>query len=737
MCQNGVRIKETTVKISNAIVGVSLSVMACGASALSLGNSRGGVVLGAPVDLTFDVTPDPGSDVASSCISAKLVSGSTPIADSKVQVTPVTGAGTPRVRVRAFISADEPVLTATLTGGCAGQITRQYTFLAELPEAASAAAAASGSRPVDLGRLSPAAQPGSAGEGTGTSRAAVAAAADAAPPAASATARSAPAATTPAIPRRARPAAGEAAPPAASRANAPRSRAAAPAAAEPARPRLVMEPLELWLESPLVLRSSQELPAPAATASDAQRAEAAALWRALNTPPEEVQKAAGRITQLEADAAGQRTQANAERAAAADLRQRLDTAESQSYSSTVVYALVALLLAAIALAFWIWSRSRRAVNDAWTHSVQANSGPPGGVILDGVDGAESLHTNPLPADHWEAPAPQRAAPVVVAATAPVAAPLAREPLTPIAATPKPAFAPSSAAGVAAAAVAAVGRPAAPRHGVEAHPEALFDVQQQAEFFVSVGEHDQAIGVLQTYIAAHGSTSPSAYLELLRLYHTLSRAEPFNQLSSRFQALFNARVPEFSAFHRPGRTLLEYTETLAHIESIWSTPEVDGLIESCVFRGEGGACADPFDLAAFDDLLLLLAIAQTTPPQSRGAPPPRERTTPQAPAAEPVAAAAAAAPLDAIDMLPDVSFDSMVGGLSLEPRRPPPPVRGLVVDSFDLDLDLSEPPPITTSDLPPLPVTQPPAPGQPVGFGSTSDRFEVRLELEEWEKRKPE
>lgn len=735
MCQNGVQIKETTVKISNAIVGVCLSAMACSASALSLGSSRGAVILGAPVDLTFEVTPDPGSDVASSCISAKLVSGSTPVADSKVQVTPVTGAGTPRVRVRAFISADEPVLTATLTGGCAGQITRQYTFLAELPEAASAAAAA-GSRPVDLGRLSPAARPGLAGEGAGTSRAAVAAGADAPSSGAGATPRPAPA-PAPAIPRRPRPPAAEATPPAASRAAAPRTRVAAPVAAEPARPRLVMEPLELWLESPLVLRSSQALPAPAATASDAQRAEAAALWRALNTPPEEVQKAAGRITQLEADAAGQRAQAGAERAAAADLRQRLETVESQSFSSTIVYALVALLLAALALAFWIWSRSRRAVNDAWTQSVQANSRPPDGVILDGAQGAESLHTNPLPADHWEAPAPQRAAPV--AAPAPLAAPVSREPVVPATPAPlaTPSFSPSSAAGVAAAAVAAVGRPAPPRQGAEVHPEALFDVQQQAEFFVSVGEHDQAIGVLQSYIEAHGNTSPSAYLELLRLYHTLSRAEAFNQLSSRFQALFNARVPEFSAFHRAGRTLLEYTETLAHIESIWSTAEVDGLIESCVFRTEGGACADPFDLAAFDDLLLLLAIAQTTPAQSRGAPPPRERTTPQAQAVVPVAVAAAAKPFDAVDMLPDVSFDSMVGDLSLAPRRPQPPARGLVVNSFDLDLDLSEPPPITTSDLPPLPVTPPPAPGQPVGFGSASDRFEVRLELEEWDKRKPE
>lgn len=507
-----------------------------------------------------------------------------------------------------------------------------------------------------------------------------------------------------------------------------------------------MEPLELWLESPLVLRNSQELPAPAATASDARRAEAAALWRALNTPPEEVQKAAGRMTQLEADAAGQRAQAGAERAAAADLRQRLEAVESQSFSSTVVYALVALLLAALALALWIWGRSRRAVNDAWNHSVQVSGGAQEGVILEGTQGAESLHTRPQPADQWDAPARQGDPSDSGPATTPADRPVANAASHPAALPVNPQVGMSAAA---ATAVAAVGRPAATRAGIDARPEALFDVQQQAEFFVSVGEHDQAIGVLQSYIAAHGSTSPSAYLELLRLFHTLSRADAFNQLSGRFQQLFNARVPAFSAFHRPGGTLLDYSETLAQIESIWSTPEVEALIEQCVFRGEGSASAEPFDLAAFDDLLLLLAIAQTTPPQSRGAPPPRERTTPQAvrptPAVPAAAVASAAAPafgfaeaMKEIDMLPDVSFDSMVGGLALEPRPAKPPTRGLVVDSLDLDLDLSEPPPpITTSDLPPLPVTPPPAHGDPVGFGSASDRFEVRLELEEWEKRKPE
>jgi len=47
----------------------------------------------------------------------------------------------------------------------------------------------------------------------------------------------------------------------------------------------------------------------------------------------------------------------------------------------------------------------------------------------------------------------------------------------------------------------------------------------------------------------------------------------------------------------------------------------------------------------------------------------------------------------------------------------------------LDIDLSDPPHLTLSDLPPMPVTAPPQPGQAVGFGMDNDLVELRLELE--------
>ena len=82
MCKNpSDRKTELIVKIRNTIFGPGLWALAAGASALSLGNGSGTVVLGSPVDLSFELQPDPGTDVASSCVTAKLVAGDNAISD--------------------------------------------------------------------------------------------------------------------------------------------------------------------------------------------------------------------------------------------------------------------------------------------------------------------------------------------------------------------------------------------------------------------------------------------------------------------------------------------------------------------------------------------------------------------------------------------------------------------------------------------------------------------------------
>ena len=88
------------------MLAARVGAVACGAGSSS--GCSGAVVLGAPVDLSFELQPDPGTDVASSCVAAKLVAGDTEIGDSKVRVVPLPEVrGRPSgVRVLASIALD-------------------------------------------------------------------------------------------------------------------------------------------------------------------------------------------------------------------------------------------------------------------------------------------------------------------------------------------------------------------------------------------------------------------------------------------------------------------------------------------------------------------------------------------------------------------------------------------------------------------------------------------------------
>lgn len=727
------------VNFRNALITLCLGSAACGAAALSLGNARGVVVLGRPIDLAFDVHLEPGKALEDACITADMVSGATPVSSGRVRVTPLpTLPGRPAaVRVQSTFLADEPMLAVTLHVGCTGKIARSYTFLSELPDTMAAS-----SRPVAIpvadavvGAMaapSAPAAPASAPAARRPAQAVPVVPGDAAPVPRQRPVRASQApeaASGPAKAQRSRPAAAS---------KASRSANAVPTAEAPPS-RLVIEPLEGWPDdSGTPLRMTPELSLPSASTTDQQRAQALAAWRALNMRPEDLLKEGARTAELNTELALVRAQVDKDRAATQQLLQRLEKEKSERYSGTIVYMLLALLVGVVAWAAWMATRLRAA-------SLQAQEAWAGAV-------AQQASSSPAPEDHWLHSAPQDSTPDFLPTPAP--APAALEPLPE---PPAPKEAPVPLASPVRAEPVAPPRAAqqpAQQPNLLINPEELFDLQQQAEFFVSVGEHDQAIGVLKLYIANNKATAPAAYLELLRLYRSLSRVEDFNLLRAQFHEHFNAQVPQFAAFNQPGRSLLAYPSILAQVEALWSDESVLSLLGSLLFRG-ADAVEERFDLAAYDDLLLLNAIARTTPPSARGAPPPRQRTTPlvveeDAPAAPPVAGPPPGAVVDLLSSsgLPDggdslLDYDpdwllELPKGPAPTPApvpqaaapRVPPAAPGLGVP---LDFDLSAPftddpvplPPITQSDLPPMPVTKAPEPGQVVGFGAHSDRFEAR------------
>lgn len=141
-----------------------------------------------------------------------------------------------------------------------------------------------------------------------------------------------------------------------------------------------------------------------------------------------------------------------------------------------------------------------------------------------------------------------------------------------------------------------------------NPEEFFDVQQHADFFVSLGQYDQAIEVLKKHIEEYAEMSPLAFLELFKIYHTLGRQSEYNNLRESFQRMFNARIPNFAAFADEGLGLDDYPATLLSIETAWGDPRVLDTLEANVYRHPEDT-GRPFDLAAFRDLLLLHAVAR--------------------------------------------------------------------------------------------------------------------------------
>ncbi len=731
---------------------MGLSACALGASALSLGPSRGTVVLGAPVDLTIEVQPDPGMDLASSCLAVQLVAGDVPVSAAQVRITPWPDmpGRRPAIRVQSSDIVREPVLTATVTAGCSGAVSRTYTYLTELP-----GSVAPGAAPLDVTRLS---SPVRATPQRAVQPAPVASAAAEATVASTASSgrtlagAEAPVPAPPPAPK----------PPRKATAKPPTSAAAA-AQAQPttSAPRLVMEPLDL--EGVAGLRISTELAQSPTPEDSPQRAQAAALWKALNAEPGQEDP---RVHTLQAQLTQAQAQAGQERAQVVQLQAQLNEAQSEGVPSWWLYALGLALAGTSALAgglAWRLRQARSHAADAW-HEAAAMQ-----PAATDMAKRQELGLAPDSRDAWADS--EMAAAETVQAAAPVPATPAAPPQAPEAPSAPPAKQPEPAS-------AAPNTSSVPLAGM-VNPEDLFDIVQQAEFYVSIGEHDLAIGELRQHIAERGSSSPFSYLELLRLYHQLGRIEAFDLLRSQFMEHFNAEVPEFSHFAQQGAGLEIYTDALADIEAQWTSNSVLELLESFLFLHPDRASPAPrFDLAAYDDLLLLLAIAQTTPASARGEPAPRKRTTPLMPptfqsaspegtgqATAAVAAASAALAMPAIDLAPQEPQEAAAAGALAQEWVPPPSPTvqaelaaaqaGLAFDLGDFDwspahapapsapapanddaltalleMDFSGPIPLIDTDLPPVAVTPPPAPGQAVGFSSSDEKFELRFELQE-------
>ncbi|HWH82664.1 MAG TPA: hypothetical protein VNU71_10565, partial [Burkholderiaceae bacterium] len=280
-----------------------------------------------------------------------------------------------------------------------------------------------------------------------------------------------------------------------------------------------------------------------------------------------------RVQQLEEGLAALQKKSRATEAALATLQARVNDAESARYTSPLVLVLAALCALLALLAGLLWWRQRRlgAAGQWWT-GPPSEPAPSSAALLDPTPMAPPLVVPPLPAEP--------ALPIAIA-----------DPFTP-------------------STFVEEDEPRASDAGPTAHAltvEELIDLEQQAEFFIVLGQDEAAIDLLMSHVRGDAGSSPLPYLQLLDIHRRRGDEAAYRRIRDRFSQRFNANSPAWSADPLAGRTLVAYPETIVDLQQHWFAPgRVMQMLESALFRRD---LSDPtFDLPAYRELLFLYTIA---------------------------------------------------------------------------------------------------------------------------------
>ena len=567
-------------KIFFAISGLLLLTASSG-MAMSLGRLNGAMLIGRPLDMSVQAVLDAQEDASSACLEADVFYGDSKLDKSRVRVTLEKSASTSQqalVRIRSAVLVDEPVVTLFLRVGCQQKTERRYVSLAELVSES----VPDRNVPAPMPQVSPArSAPLPAIDATGgmtgnATRSAV-----------SVDALSAAPTQTPTLARKPR------------NQRAPVATLDAKAVA-PAKARLKLEPLDLTIDRDPQLKVSTDLLSSPAV-NPQERAAASALWRALSAQPQDILRDAEKLQSLENSVRGLQVQSQKTLASIDDLNVKLEQAKTERYANVLVDALIFLLLLALAgLAYllrrrvigqggdtdekpwWRKNDSHKKNKDAWH-----DSSP---VDVPYESGAARFATaqKPVLVDIEVESGTYPAARSIEASRAGTPNFVDSIPFDP---KDKPSFGPSL---------------MHPSRAAKA--EELFDVQQQADFFVSIGQHEQAIELLRSHLAEQHETSALVYLDLFNLYHQLNRPTEYDALRLEFNDRFNTEVPSFAVYTDKNLGLESYPLALSRIEALWPTRKVLEIIEESLFR-QPDTKAEAFNLEAYRELLLLYSMAK--------------------------------------------------------------------------------------------------------------------------------
>jgi len=351
-----------------------------------------------------------------------------------------------------------------------------------------------------------------------------------------------------------------------------RPRARVPAlAARPELPRRSAQASvpRLKLEEPEELLKAARLTVAAQDAALASAAEAASAAQATALAAQQ------RLVALESNVVAMREEAAANRAAMDSMRISLAQAgEPGRMQSVLVAAVAALGALALWLAWCMRALQRERQSAWWQGAVDEAVAEP---AAEAADGASAVLQRTL-----AAAAATNAAPLTQQFAALPTAVLVEDALT---------------------------RPV--------NVDELIDLEQQAEFFMVLGDEDATVDLLMSHLRSTGGASPVPHLKLLEFYRRRGEREAYERKRLNVGQRFGAAAADWEACSDKARDLEDYPAALAMLQTCWKRPlEAMDELEALLFHKRGG---ELFDLPAYRDALTLYSVARDLhrQPASRG------------------------------------------------------------------------------------------------------------------------
>jgi pilus assembly protein FimV len=564
-------------------LGTALCFASSPAQAVGFGRISNTTQLGQQLNFSAALRLEPDEALTRDCVSAEVQSGENKLASGQVRVSleDIPGTNDRRVRVTTIPLIDEPVVTVTVTVGCNSSVSRKFVAFVDPPL-------------INQAQTAPA-EPSQPSSPFSPSAPAVAAAPRAVvqPP---------PRRVTNTIEGRNRvrpPRPAQVARAVAPRAAAPDSvtpQAAKPprsgstsrqptvARAAPPGPRLQLE------SAPVVAPRAASSPAETAVAAAALAASEAASSARADEAAGQLARERQRIQLLEDGLAKLRIDSQATQASLAAMQLRLKQAESERYANPLVYALAWLsALLALAVAGLWWRQSRNGRSQWWTPPPETPAIAP---------------VSPAAARVGATPAAVAALPVLAASSPPTLAE-AFEISTVI---EEDDAAPSVSPATRPMPVSLASQHSPDEAPRELSVEELIDLEQQAEFFVVLGQDEAAIDLLMSHVRSDGGISPLPYLKLLEIYRRRGEEESYQRIRERFNRRFNAYAPDWESDLQRGRALSDYPDTIERLQGMWSNPaSVMETLDASLFRRNSSD--ETFDLPAYRELLFLYSMAR--------------------------------------------------------------------------------------------------------------------------------